>query len=170
MFVLRIQRVNLFVTRTKYLHNFRRIYIAFRHVCPSFPIIEHVFPLHAKLPKWSIAFIKTKPVWQENMLGLIPGCDSHKFQFDETRNLTILREADQTLENAMKYSQAAEETKQHARELQRQLESEKKLIDAVKQNAKPNYRPLNPSNKISLRIASSVWGHITEEAARLQEM
>ena len=57
----------------------------------------------------------------------------------------LLREPDLTLENAIKHGQAAEETKQHARELQRQLESEKKLIDALKRNTKPNYRPPNPS-------------------------
>ena len=48
----------------------------------------------------------------------------------------LLREPDLTLEKAIKHGQAAEETKQHARMLQRQLESEKKSIDAVKHNTK----------------------------------
>ena len=46
----------------------------------------------------------------------------------------LLREPD--LENAVKHGQAAEETKQHARVLQRQLESEKKSIDSLKHNTK----------------------------------
>ena len=49
----------------------------------------------------------------------------------------LLREPDLTLENAIKHGQAAEETKQHARELQRQLENEQKSIHALKRNAKP---------------------------------
>ena len=44
----------------------------------------------------------------------------------------LLRELDLTLENVVKYGQAAEETKQHVRVLQRQLESEKKSIRCSK--------------------------------------
>ena len=64
---------------------------------------------------------------------------------DNKRRKRLLREPDLTLKNAMKHGQAAEETKQHARELQRQLESEKKSIDALKRNAKPKSRPSNPT-------------------------
>ena len=54
---------------------------------------------------------------------------------DNKRRERLLREPDLTLENAIKHGQAAEKTKQHAQELQRRLESEKKSIDALKRNA-----------------------------------
>ncbi len=57
----------------------------------------------------------------------------------------LLREPDLTLEKAIKHGQAAEETKQHARELQRQLEKEKKSIDALNRNTKQKPRLPNPT-------------------------
>ena len=46
----------------------------------------------------------------------------------------LLREPDLTLDNAIKHGQAAEETKQHGRVLQHQLETERRSIDAIKSN------------------------------------
>ncbi len=81
----------------------------------------------------------------------------------------LLSEPDLTLEKAIKHGQAAEETKQHARELQRQLEIEKKSIDALKRIPNKSLGfPILPS-QISLRIASSVEGLTTEEVALLTQ-
>ena len=80
----------------------------------------------------------------------------------------LLKEPNLTLENAIKYGKAGEETKQHARALQRQFESEKRSIDALKLNPKKlDYSILH--SQISSRIASSARGLIVEEAALLTE-
>ena len=61
----------------------------------------------------------------------------------------LQREPDLTLDNAIKHGQAAEETKQHARVLQRQLETERRSIDAIKRNTKTNNKPPSSSEKLT---------------------
>lgn len=56
----------------------------------------------------------------------------------------LLVQPDLTLENAIKHGHAAEETKQHAKVLQHQLESERKSVDSLKRGAQsPPNKPTN---------------------------
>ena len=83
----------------------------------------------------------------------------------------LLREPDLILENVIKHGQAAEETKQHARELQRRLENEQKSIHALKRNAKPKSKLPNPTKSNFFKNCKFCWGSHTrlEETALLTQ-
>ena len=69
----------------------------------------------------------------------------------------LLRKPNLTRENAIKHSQAAKETKQHVRELPRQIESEKnRKLMYSSEMPKHNLDHLILLSQISLKIASSV--------------